>query len=84
MDDCTNLFKLPTLVLQLSPHSGSVGDMARTWDPYKILGLAENTDTATPNDVLLVTPQHYMQRHPRTARTPPTPTWTIMTLCGRF
>merc|ERR1719253_565828 len=59
-----DLAKLPTLVLQMIPHNGGVGDEVRTRDPRTIPGLAGNIDVTTPNDVLMAIPaKHYMQHN---------------------
>ena len=60
----SDLLKLPTVVLQMIPHMGGVGDEVQTSDPRTVPGLAGNVDVSMPNDVLLaIPPQHYMQRN---------------------
>jgi len=60
----SDLLKFPTIVLQLVPHVGGVGDEVQTDDPRTVPGLAGNVDMSTPNDVLIaIPPKHYMQRN---------------------
>jgi hypothetical protein len=55
---------LPTVILQLHPHEGGVGDEVQFDNPAEINGLAGNIDYATPNDVVFAIPAiHYMQRN---------------------
>lgn len=60
----TDLLKFPTIILQIVPHAGGIGDEVLTTDPRTVPGLAGNVDMAMPNDVMLaITPKHYMQRN---------------------
>jgi len=52
----SDLLKFPTIVLQLVPHVGGVGDEVQTDDPRTVPGLAGNVDMSTPNDVLIAIP----------------------------
>lgn len=64
MGNDSELLKLPTVVLQMIPHNGGIGDEVETGDPREINGLAGIVDMSTPNDVLLtIPPQHYMQNN---------------------
>ncbi|KAL7518522.1 hypothetical protein ACHAWX_003342 [Stephanocyclus meneghinianus] len=55
---------LPTVILQLHPHEGGVGDEVQFDNPAEINGLAGNVDFATPNDVMYAIPAiHYMQHN---------------------
>ncbi len=57
---------LPTIILQLTPHEGGVGDEIRTDDPRNVPGLAGKLDLATPNDVMFAIPaNHYMLHNER-------------------
>ena len=57
---------LPTIILQMYPHEGGVGDEIKTDDPRNIPGLAGKLDLATPNDVMFAIPaNHYMQHNER-------------------
>ncbi|KAL3766212.1 hypothetical protein ACHAW5_002558 [Stephanodiscus triporus] len=59
----SDLPRLPTVIFQLVPHPGGVGDEVRTTDPREVPGLAGKVDVGTPNDVVLaVPPRHYMRR----------------------
>jgi hypothetical protein len=59
-----DLLKLPTIVMQIIPHNGGIGDEVQTGDPREVNGLAGIVDMSTPNDVLLaIPPQHYMQNN---------------------
>ena len=59
----SELSRLPTIVFQLVPHNGGVGDEVRTDDPREVPGLAGNIDVSTPNDVMLaIPPGHYMRK----------------------
>lgn len=58
--------ELPTIILQLTPHEGGVGDEIKTDDPRNIPGLAGKLDLGTPNDVLFAIPaNHYMLHNER-------------------
>lgn len=60
----SELLKLPTVVLQMIPHNGGIGDEVQTGDPREVNGLAGIVDMSTPNDVMLaIPPQHYMQNN---------------------
>jgi hypothetical protein len=60
----SDLQKLPTVVLQMIPHDGGIGDEVETADPREINGLAGIVDMSTPNDVMLaIPPQQYMQNN---------------------
>jgi len=60
----SDLLKFPTLILQMIPHNGGIGDEVQTGDPRTIPGLAGNVDMTTPNDVMVaIPPKHYMQRN---------------------
>lgn len=55
---------LPTIILQMTPHEGGVGDEIKTDDPRNVPGLAGKLDLATPNDVMFAIPaKHYMQHN---------------------
>ena len=57
---------LPTIILQLTPHEGGIGDELKTDDPRNIPGLAGKLDLGTPNDVIIAIPaNHYMQHNER-------------------
>jgi hypothetical protein len=56
--------KLPTVMLQLVPHEGGVGDEVTFDNPAEINGLAGKIDYGTPNDVMFAIPAvHYMQHN---------------------
>lgn len=58
------LRKLPTVMLQIVPHEGGVGDEVSFDNPAEINGLAGKIDYGTPNDVMLAIPAvHYMQHN---------------------
>ena len=58
----SQLRNLPTILLQMVPHEGGVGDEVRTNNPMEVPGLAGKVDVGTPNDVLFSIPAtHYMQ-----------------------
>ncbi|KAL3785789.1 hypothetical protein HJC23_007345 [Cyclotella cryptica] len=58
------LGKLPTVILQLHPHEGGVGDEVKFDNPAEVNGLAGKIDYATPNDVMFAIPAvHYMQHN---------------------
>lgn len=60
------LRRLPTIIMQMYPHNGGIGDEVDEGDPRNVPGLAGNVDMRTPNDVMLaVPPKHYMQRNAR-------------------
>lgn len=60
------LRKLPTIILQMVPHEGGVGDEVQAANPAEVPGLAGKVDTGTPNDVMLsIPPTHYMQHNAR-------------------
>ncbi|KAL7446619.1 hypothetical protein ACHAXM_011641 [Skeletonema potamos] len=57
---------LPTIILQMTPHEGGVGDEIVTDDPRNIPGLAGKMDLGTPNDVIFAIPaNHYMEYNER-------------------
>ncbi|KAL7497007.1 hypothetical protein ACHAWT_005128 [Skeletonema menzelii] len=57
---------LPTIILQMTPHEGGVGDEIKTDDPRNVPGLAGKLDLSTPNDVMFAIPaNHYMQHNER-------------------
>ncbi|KAL7533841.1 hypothetical protein ACHAXR_007248 [Thalassiosira sp. AJA248-18] len=59
-----DLLRFPTVILQMHPHDGGIGDEVQTSDPRTIPGLAGNVDMSTPNDVMVaIPPKHYMQRN---------------------
>ena len=59
-----DLLRFPTVILQLIPHDGGIGDEVKTGDPREVPGLAGNVDMTTPNDVMVaIPPKHYMQRN---------------------
>lgn len=56
----------PTIILQMVPHEGGVGDEVQTNDPRNIPGLAGKMDLGKPNDVMFAIPaNHYMQWNER-------------------
>lgn len=58
------LRKLPTVMLQIIPHEGGVGDEVTFENPAEIKGLAGKVDYGTPNDILFAIPAvHYMQHN---------------------
>ena len=58
------LRKLPTVILQMVPHEGGVGDEVSFQNPAEIKGLAGKVDYGTPNDILFAIPAvHYMQHN---------------------
>ena len=58
------LRKLPTVMLQIIPHEGGVGDEVKFDNPAEIKGLAGKVDYGTPNDILFAIPAvHYMQHN---------------------
>lgn len=58
------LEKAPTIMLQMSPHEGGIGDEVQTRDPSSIPGLAGKFDMGMPNDIMLAIPaSHYMARN---------------------
>ena len=60
----SELHKFPTVILQMIPHEGGIGDEVETNDPREVPGLSGNIDTSMPNDILLaIPPKHYMQRN---------------------
>jgi hypothetical protein len=59
----SDIARLPTIVLQMIPHHGGVGDEVQVTDPREIPGLAGNVDFSMPNDVMVaMPPRHYMRR----------------------
>jgi hypothetical protein len=57
---------LPTIILQMTPHEGGIGDEIKTDDPRNVPGLAGKMDLGTPNDVIFAIPaNHYMQHNER-------------------